>query len=97
VCESGDFETLFFLVRQHWSRCRYRHFAAKFKSVLVAMEPWTGAQHTFAVKAFYKNCDSFVIAQREFEESSGFIVIVLFHQPMSSRPGFETWRLLVLL
>jgi len=30
------------------------------------MEPWTGAQRAFAVKAFYKNSDSFVIAQREF-------------------------------
>ena len=30
------------------------------------MEPWTGAQRAFAVKAFYKNRDSFVIAQREF-------------------------------
>ena len=29
------------------------------------MELWTGAQHAFAVKAFYKNGDSFVIAQRE--------------------------------
>ena len=30
------------------------------------MEPWTAAQRAFAVKAFYKNGDSFVIAQREF-------------------------------
>jgi hypothetical protein len=30
------------------------------------MEPWTAAQHAFAVKAFHKNCDSFVIAQCEF-------------------------------
>jgi hypothetical protein len=30
------------------------------------MEPWTGGQRAFAVKAFYKNGDSFVIAQREF-------------------------------
>jgi hypothetical protein len=30
------------------------------------MEPWTGAQRVFAMKAFYKNGDSFVIAQREF-------------------------------
>jgi hypothetical protein len=28
------------------------------------MEPWTGAQRAFAVKAFYKSGDSFVIAQR---------------------------------
>jgi hypothetical protein len=27
------------------------------QSVLVAMEPWTGAQSVFAVKAFYKNGD----------------------------------------
>ena len=30
------------------------------------MEPWTGARRAFAVKVFYKNNDSFVIAQREF-------------------------------
>ena len=30
------------------------------------MEPWTGAQRAFAVNAFYKNRDSFVIAQRVF-------------------------------
>jgi hypothetical protein len=32
VSESGDFVTLFFLVRQHWGGCRYRHFAASFKA-----------------------------------------------------------------
>ena len=30
------------------------------------MEPWTVAQGAFAVKEFYKNGDSLVIAQREF-------------------------------
>jgi hypothetical protein len=50
------------------------------------MEPLTGAQHAFAVKAFYKNGDSFVITRVNFEESSRFIAIVLFHQPMPSRP-----------
>jgi len=35
------------------------------------MEPWTGAQHAFAVKAFYKNGDNFVIAQREFRREFG--------------------------
>jgi hypothetical protein len=30
------------------------------------MEPWTGAHLAFALKAFYKYGDSFVIAQREF-------------------------------
>ena len=35
------------------------------------MEPWTGAQRAFAMKAFYKNGDSFVIAQREFRRDFG--------------------------
>ena len=35
------------------------------------MEPWTGAKCAFAVKAFYKNGDSFVIAQREFRRQFG--------------------------
>jgi hypothetical protein len=35
------------------------------------MEPWTGAQRAFAVKAFYKNGDSFVIAQHEFRMEFG--------------------------
>jgi hypothetical protein len=30
------------------------------------MKPWTGAQRAFGVKAFYKNGNSFVIAEREF-------------------------------
>jgi hypothetical protein len=30
------------------------------------MEPWNGARRAFAVKAFYKNSNSFVIAQSEF-------------------------------
>jgi hypothetical protein len=30
--KSGDFVTLFLLVRQHWGGCRYRHFAANFKA-----------------------------------------------------------------
>ena len=35
------------------------------------MEPWTGAQGAFAVKAFYKNGDSFVISQCEFRREFG--------------------------
>jgi hypothetical protein len=31
------------------------------------MEPWTGAQRAFAVKAFYKIGYTFVIAQHEFQ------------------------------
>jgi hypothetical protein len=41
------------------------------------MEPWTGAQSAFAVKAFYKNGDSFVIAQHEFQSEFGI------HRPIS--------------
>jgi hypothetical protein len=54
-----------------WSR-GLEHNALYCESVLVAMEPWTGAQRAFAVKAFYKNCDSFVIAQREFRTEKKF-------------------------
>jgi len=35
------------------------------------MEPWTGTQHVFAVKVFYKNSDSFVITQRVFPRELG--------------------------
>jgi hypothetical protein len=35
------------------------------------MEPWTGAQHAFAVKVFYQNGNNFVIAQREFRREFG--------------------------
>jgi len=35
------------------------------------MEQWTGAQSAFGVKVFYKNGDSFVIAQREFGREFG--------------------------
>jgi hypothetical protein len=35
------------------------------------MEPWTGAQRAFALRAFYKNGDSLVTAQREFRTEFG--------------------------
>jgi len=38
---------------------------------VVARQPWTGAQRAFAVKAFYKYGDRFVIAQREFRRECG--------------------------
>jgi len=41
------------------------------KSVQFEMESWTGAQHAFAVKSFYKNNDSYVAAQREFHKKFG--------------------------
>jgi hypothetical protein len=50
----------------------------------------------FCYEKFYKNGDSLGSLGVDFEESSGFIAIILFHQPMSSRSGFETSRLLVL-
>ena len=56
------------------------------------MEPWTGAQRAFAVKAFSKNGDSFVIAQLVCRIEFGIHRNRVFHQPMPSRPGFETSR-----
>ena len=40
-------------------------------SVQFEMESWTGAQRAFAVKSFYKNSDSYVVAQREFRKKFG--------------------------
>jgi hypothetical protein len=61
----------FFLVRQNWGGCRYSNFAVNFKGFLGAMDPWTGAQSAFAVKAFYKNGDSFGIVKRELLRGFG--------------------------
>jgi hypothetical protein len=43
------------------------------------MESWTGAKTVFALKAFYQNGDNLGSLSLNFEESSGFIAIVLFH------------------
>ena len=51
------------------------------------MEPWTGAQHAFAVKAFYKNGDSFVIAQREFRREFG----IHRNRAVPSAHDIKTW------
>ena len=51
------------------------------------MEPWTGAQRTFAVKAFYKNGDSFVIAQREFRREFG----IHRNRVVPSAHAIKTW------
>jgi hypothetical protein len=54
VSESGDFATL--------ERKPLSPFCSQLQSILVAMEQWTDAQPAFAMKAFYKNGDSLVIA-----------------------------------
>jgi hypothetical protein len=51
------------------------------------MEPWTGAQCAFAVKAFYKNGDSFVIAQREFRREFG----IHRNRAVPSAHAIKTW------
>jgi hypothetical protein len=51
------------------------------------MEPWTGAQRVFAVKAFYKNRDSFVIAQREFRREFG----IHRNRAVPSAHAVKTW------
>jgi len=60
------------------------------------MEPWTGAQSAFAVKAFYKYGDGFVIAQREFQRELGIHRNRAVPSVHAIGPGFETSRLLVL-
>jgi hypothetical protein len=51
------------------------------------MEPWTGAQNDFAVKAFYKNGDNFVIAQREFRTEFG----IHRNRAVPSAHAIKTW------
>jgi hypothetical protein len=83
----GDFATLFFLVRHNWGGCCYRHFAANFKVFLVAMKPWTGVQHAFAVKKFYKNGDNFVMALCEFRREFG----IYRNRAFPSVHAINTW------
>ena len=51
------------------------------------MEPWTGVQRAFAVKAFYKNGDSFVITQREFRSEFG----IHRNRAVPSAHAIRTW------
>jgi len=62
VSESGDFATLFFFWFGSTRADATIAILLSTLSVLVAIELWTGAQRAFAVKAFYKNGDSFMIA-----------------------------------
>ena len=57
------------------------------QSVLVAMQPRTGAQRDFAVKAFYKNGDRHVIAQREFRREFG----IHHNRAVPSAHVIKTW------
>jgi hypothetical protein len=56
------FNTVFFSGSATLGRMPLSPFCCQLESVLVAMEPWTGAQRAFAVKEFNKTADSFVIA-----------------------------------
>ena len=51
------------------------------------MEWWTGAQSTFAVKAFYKNGDNFVIAQQVFRIEFG----IHRNRAVPSAHAIKTW------
>jgi hypothetical protein len=48
------------------------------------MESWTGAQNAFAMKAFYKNDDSFVIPHREFR-------VIHCNRAVPSAHAVKTW------
>jgi hypothetical protein len=62
-------------------------FCCQRESILVAMEPWAGAQRAFAVKAFYKYDESFVIAQREFRREFG----IHHSRAVPSAHAIKTW------
>ena len=56
-------------------------------SVQFEMESWTGAQSAFAVKSFYKNNDSYVVAQREFRKTFG----IHRNSKETSAHAIKTW------
>ena len=56
-------------------------------SVQFEMESWTGAQRAFAVKSFYKNSDSYVVAQREFRKKFG----IHRNSKVTSAHAIKTW------
>jgi hypothetical protein len=62
-------------------------FCCQLQSILVAMAPWIGAQLAFAVKAFYKNSDSFVVAQHEFRREFG----IRRNSAVPSAHAIKTW------
>jgi len=51
------------------------------------MGPWTGVQSVFAVKVFYKNGDSSVIAQREFPREFA----IYRNRVVPSAHAIKTW------
>jgi transposase len=51
------------------------------------MELWTDARCAFAVNAFYKNGDSLVIAQREFQREFG----IYRNSSVPSAHAIKTW------
>jgi hypothetical protein len=52
------------------------------------MEPWTGEQSAFAVKAcYYKSGESFAIAQREFRRAFG----IHCNRAVPSAHAIKTW------
>jgi len=51
------------------------------------MEPCTGVQHAFVVKAFYKNGGNFVIFQREFRREFG----IHRNRAVPSANAIKTW------
>jgi hypothetical protein len=87
VSESGDLAAVFFPGLAGVGRMPLLPPSSLLQSVLVAMEPWTGVQRAFAVKAFYKNGDSFVIAQREFRREFG----IHRNRAVPSAHAIKTW------
>jgi transposase len=51
------------------------------------MDQWTGAQRAFAIKAFYKNNDSYAAAQRLFRRHFQ----INHNNPVPSAHAIKTW------
>ena len=56
-------------------------------SIQFEMESWTGAQHAFAIKSFYKNNDSYVAVQHEFRKKFG----IHRNSKVPSAHAIKTW------
>ncbi|KAJ4437643.1 hypothetical protein ANN_17788 [Periplaneta americana] len=54
---------------------------------IITMELWSRAQRAYAVKAFYKNGDSYMIAQREFRREFG----IHCNHAVPSSYAIKTW------
>jgi len=85
--ESGDLAMAFFYIQLERGRGMMLSGGVAVNSVQFEIESRTGARRAFAVKSFYKNNDSYVVAQREFRKKFG----IHRNSKVSSPHAIKTW------